>query len=214
MNEEISKILQMVESGKINAEEAERLIRALNDAPKSAAAEPEEEAHTFPSPFRDLQDLFRFFGDAQNRAVRRQNRWLFWRHYRHARGEREARTKRAETMDMAARVRFVLLERVLTDSHDFDGDSRLDDLLNVLRWCCERTNSIAWENLQFGLEDEFGLDIPMDDLKSCETVQSLIEYVTVRQPAPAETAAEPEENSAPRKAKSPKAGPAAPQPAG
>src|SRR5262249_41572208 len=150
---------------------------ALSDAPKTAAPEPEEEIHGFPNPFRDLQELFRFITDAQNRALRRQHRWLFWRHYKHSRTEREARAQRAESMDAEARIRFVLVERVLTDKQDFDNSARLEDLLNVTRWCCERTNSIAWENLQFGLEDEFGLDIPMDDLKSCETVQSLIDYI-------------------------------------
>jgi len=216
MNEEISKILQMVESGKINAEEAERLIRALSDAPKSGQAppEPEPDVHTFPNPFRDLQELFRFIGDAQNRALRRQHRWLFWRHYKHSRSEREARAKRAETMDTASRIRFVLLERALIDKQDFDGGARLEDLLDVSRWCCERTNAIAWENLQYGLEDEFGLDIPMDDLKTCETVQSLVDYVESRAAAPQASKSESGDGSAAKKPKSPKTGPAAPQPAG
>src|SRR5258708_33196129 len=113
MNEEISKILQMLEAGKINAEEAERLIHALNDSAKPAGAPPEPETPSFPNPFRDLQELFRVFSDAQNRAARRQHRWLYWRHYKHARGEREASEKRAATMDNAGRIRFVLTERAL-----------------------------------------------------------------------------------------------------
>src|SRR5258708_24032319 len=130
MNEEISKILQMLEAGKINAEEAERLIRALKDSANPSGAPPEPETHTFPKPFRDLQELFRVFSDSQNRATRRQHRWLYWRHYKHARSEREAREKRAETMDNAERIRFILTDRVLVEKQDFDNTASLSDLLN------------------------------------------------------------------------------------
>ena len=217
MNEEISKILQMLEAGKINAEEAERLIRALSDAPKSPAEDPGPELHTFPNPFRDLQELFRVFSTAQDRAVRRQHRWLYWRHYKHARCEQEARAKRAETMDTAARIRYILTDRVLVEKSDFDENSNLNDLLSVSRWCCERTNNIAWDNLRYGLEDEFGLEIAMEDLRACETVQGVIDYVTARVPAPTlnPQPSEPAESEpVPRKAKAPRTGPVSPQPAG
>jgi hypothetical protein len=218
MNVEISKILQMLEAGKINAEEAERLIRAMNDAAKPIGGAPEPETQAFPNPFRDLQELFRVFSDAQNRAARRQHRWLYWRHYKHARSEREAREKRAETMDNISRIRFILTDRILVEKQDFDSSANLSDLLSVSRWCCERTNTIAWENLQFGLEDEFGLDIPMDDLRGCQTVQALEEYIGTRSPStvaqPSSTDSTADENTpASRKPKSPKTGATAPEPA-
>src|SRR5690242_12243652 len=104
MNEEISRILQMLEAGKINAGEAERLIRALGDV--TGASGGGESSHVEetsrpagPNPFRDLQEIFRMFGDAQARAARRQCRWAHWRHFKWQRHQEEARRKRAETMD-------------------------------------------------------------------------------------------------------------------
>jgi hypothetical protein len=219
MNEEITKILQMLEAGKINAAEAERLIDALKDASTSKSPDAESESQTFPNPFRDLQELLKVFTDAQGRAMRRQNRWLYWRHYKHARSEFEARAKRAETMDTEARVRYILTERVLVDKRDFDAGASLNDLLNVSRWCCERTNSIAWDNLRYGLEDEFSLELSMEDLKACETVQALVDFVAARVPAPViktapvESTADEGEPVA-RRPKTSRHGPAAPQPAG
>jgi hypothetical protein len=218
MNEEISRILQMLEAGKINAEEAERLIRALNETSTQHSDAPEKERESFPNPFRDLQELFRFFSDAQGRALRRQNRWLYWRHYKFARDEAAARTARAETLDTEARIRFILTDRVLVDKHDFEGAANLNDLMNVSRWCCERTNSIAWDNLRYGLEDEFALEISMEDLHGCETVQALLDYISAKVPASAVHAASEDPTAAegepvPRRPKAPKSGPAAPQPA-
>ena len=215
MNEEISKILQMLEGGKINAEETERLIKARNVTPNAASPEPEKEAQPFPNPFRDLQELFRFLSDAQGRAMRRQNRWLYWRHYKHARSEAEARAARAETLNTEERIRFILTDRVLVDRHDFGPDTPLNELLNVSRWCCEKTNGIAWENLQYGLEDEFGLEMSVEDLQGCETFQALVDFIVARVPvsAAAETTETAQVEPSARKSKSPKTGPAAPQPA-
>jgi len=200
MNEEVSRILQMLEAGKINAGEAERLIRALGDAgsgPRAEEAASSEESvrPVCLNPFRDLQELFRIAGEMQARAVRRQSRWAHWRHYRWTRQEAEARGKRAETMDTAERVRFVLTDRVVVDRQDFDGNTPLSDLIHASQSGWERPRRIAWDNLRYGLEDEFQIEIPADDVDKWDTVQAIVGYVGGRVGGAHTSAAKPEESA-------------------
>src|SRR5262245_57444569 len=113
MNEEIAKILEMLEAGKIDAAEAEKLIRTINEAKAESHARP-----ICPNPFRDIEDLFRIFGRAARQAARRRSRWAVWRFYSFLHWQEEARRERARTMSTFERVAFVLRERALVDGND------------------------------------------------------------------------------------------------
>ena len=212
MNEEVSKILQMLEAGTINAGEAERLIRALGEAGSAPRAEetasPEESVRPVClNPFRDLQELFRIAGEVQARAVRRQSRWAHWRHFRWTRQEAEARSKRAETMDTAERVRFVLTDRVAVYLLEFGANAPPGELISSSLSGWERPRRIAWDNLRYGLEDEFQIEIPAEDVEKWETVQSIVEYVGGRIGEPMPTKQETPAKAKPGKGKTPSAQP-------
>lgn len=216
MNEEIARILQMLEAGKISAEEAERLIRAVNEggAPGSRAphggpgAEGAHEGAHF-EPFHNLKQLFRWLSEAQMRGMRRQIRWYWWRRYRCDRWEARQRGQRADTMSATDRVRFVLLERVQVDNRDPRPTESLTELLSGDSAGWERSAQTAWEVLRLALEDEFGIQIDATELKAVPTVQALVEYVEARVPpkpqgAPEAAAPEPPAPPAPPQGRAPR----------
>ena len=120
------------------------------------------------------------FGEAQARAARRQCRWAHWQHYQWAHRQEEARRKRAETMDTAQRVRFVLTDRVVVNKTEFDNSATLRDLIHGAPILWEKPRRIAWDNLRYGLEYEFGMEISTDDVEKWDTVQSVVDYVNGR----------------------------------
>src|SRR2546423_518112 len=196
MNEEISRILGLLEKGKINAEEAERLIRAVGEQGKPRTDEAASASATAGTagcadPLTELRRIFRRVGEAQMRASRRWGRWHWWRHYKLERHYTKKRRARAASMSTLDRVLFILRDRVLVDDPNLSAESSLKALLDMepIRW--DHRKQIPWELLRFALEDEFGIDVPAADLTELDTVQALIDYVNRR--APRSESAEAEE---------------------
>jgi len=187
MNEEISRILHLLEDGKISADEAERLLRAVRPeaqpsagpspqpAPEAAPEEPVDSC--CPAAFRDLEGIFTLLGAALRRAVRRQRRWTWWRWYQVHDWQEDARRRRDETASTWERVRFLLRERVVVDRDDFGPGTPLRDL---------GMGRIGRDILRWALEQEFQIQVPAADLETLATVQSVVDYVDRRlHPTPA-----------------------------
>lgn len=216
MNEEISRILQLLEEGKINAEEAEKLIRAIRETgakppetpPSEAttgAAREAEQATPRPDPFRDICELFSLLGKAIRRAARRRRRFWIWTVLHTLRTEEEARRRRAETKSVYERVRYVLKHIALVEEDSIEPGSRLREDLKMGRF--------SLDNLRLGLELEFRIDIPSGDLEGLTTVQAVVDYIHSRiaptappEPsAPSEPPAQPESPAQPAASEEPEA---------
>lgn len=208
MNEEIARILQMLEDGKIGAEEAEKLIRAVREsqaAPPPPPPPPKQETRFGEStedwwgfcanPFRDLEDLGRILRQTGRQIRRNRIRRYWWHHYRLNHWCEMRRRRREETMTTFERVRFVLLLAPVENDFIVQPDTNFHDLL--------RRDRIAWDNLRYGLQEEFLLDITMDKLDACRTVQDIVNLVESGQkaksapPVDTEATAPPAESDAP-----------------
>jgi hypothetical protein len=195
MNEEIGRILQMLESGKISAEEAERLIRASGEAgvPPSASppltdatAEEEARIHTgraiedfwdpfspFANPLPDIGDLSRTVRRIKGR-IRRHNTRRFWLSYfRLNRWYESRRKQRRDTMSAYERVRFVLLGAPPSGEFILQAQTDIHELLV--------NDDIAWSLFNLGLDEEFGFETTMDQLRAFRTVQDVVNYVEQQQ---------------------------------
>lgn len=168
MDEEISRILRLLEEGKIQAAEAERLIRALKEV---------HETEVRIEPFGELNAFFRGIARSMRRAARAQRRCRWWQFFRYLEWLEQARRGRAETLSIAERVRFVLRERVMVEQESLTPEARLHDLL---------PDRMARDNLRYGLQAEFHLEIDPGDLDHLETVRALEEYIS-RRLSPPET---------------------------
>jgi len=188
MNEEISRILRMLEEGKINAEEAERLIRALREA-ESPRAESHGRAAPEPNPCATFAETLREIGRVVREAQRRQRRsacrYAVWCRYGVRRRHEQERRRRAENWNTFRRVKHVLLFSAIVDDH-LKPEDRLRDLLD---------DQLAWDNLRFGLEEEFRIDVQPADLRALDTVQALMDYIDGRVQPASSAAAEPGESS-------------------
>lgn len=212
MNEEIGRILQLLESGKISADEAERLIKAIKEpGPGGTGQESADENYTDSAaevclnPFRDIEQLFKTITGFYRSGLKRQRRFEQWRWHEYHRGREEERRQRSESQSVQERIRYVLSDRVFVDP-----DASLEDLDEIGRGL-----------LRYELETEFGIEIPRDDLETVGTVDALVGYIegrTAPPPKPAATAkpATPKSASRPRpsRAKKPAAKPAKSPPAG
>jgi hypothetical protein len=194
MNEEIAKILQMLEAGTISADEAERLIRAVREEPGSSRAGGRPASDAPVEPFHSLKLLFRRLSEAQMRAARRQLRWMWHCRYRAASREARDRAHRIANMATAEQVRWLLLERVQVDDRDPRPESRLTDLLAPDPCDWDRSTRVPWDTLRLALEAEFGIAVDRNELQGLVTVQDLADYVEARVPprASAQAAASPE----------------------
>src|SRR5688572_8728125 len=174
MNEEIARILQLLEAGKINADEAERLIKAMREpvgatAGSARAGSPEDsftESVSQQNPFRDIEQLFKTVTRAYKSGLKKHRRFEEWRWHEFRRAKHEERRQRAESQSVGDRVRFVLTERAF-----IDPDSSLEEL-----------DEIARGLLRYELEEEFGMEIPRDDLETIGAIDALIAYIESRQP--------------------------------
>jgi acyl carrier protein len=160
MNEEISRILQLLEEHTITAGEAERLLLALHQAddgrPSAAPASRADTGHDNQAPA--AVRALRAFAQAQ----RRQFMWQLYRfHQTHA----EARSWRSRVMDPLGRVRFVLEHRVFVGTVGLDPSSRLREDL--------RLDAMALDVLRMALEIEFGMNLEPSALADLTTVQEV-----------------------------------------
>lgn len=69
------------------------------------------------------------------------------------------------------RVKRVFVEDMCLDADEITPQARLVDL---------DLDSLDWADLQLELEDEFGMEIPDDDLKTIFTVQDIVTYADSR----------------------------------
>src|SRR5579863_5863773 len=173
MHEEIARILRMLEEGKISAEEAERLIRVLREPEP-----PRPESHPRPTPEPDpfatfaarMREIVHACRTAQRRQRRAAHRYAIWCRYGIRRRHEQERRRRAEHWTPYRRVKHVLLFVAVVGDH-VKPESRLNDLLD---------DQLAWDNLRFGLEEEFHLEIPAADLAGLATVQAVADYIEAR----------------------------------
>jgi hypothetical protein len=188
MNEEIERILRMLDEGKINAADAERLIRAVRSeaAPQDAEwREWPDWSAPRPSPCIELKEKVRTVRRAVRAARDRQRRhavrYAVWcMHHLKRKSERDRR-KRSENRTTVDRVIYVLTASAVVATTPEAG-SLVKDLL--------QGDQFAWDNFYFGLEEEFRIDIPPRDLHDLITVQSVADYIDRRlaePPAPVAT---------------------------
>ena len=185
MNEEVSRIITLLEQGKISASEAEKLIKALNEIPSAASEarrEPEEEtgseARCCPNPFRDFQLIAQRISEAGARAARRHARFARWRYDEYRSAESQARAARAESMSPLERVQFVLRERVMVEKTQISPEDSIEELLDPLRRPFVHIAQIPSDNLRRGLEDEFGISITPEVAAAWKTVQDIVNHVS------------------------------------
>lgn len=167
MNEEISRILKMLEEGRITASEAESLIRAVREG--VAPPPPPGPPPPHPRPRGDLCDLFGAVARAINRAERRQRRYSVWSFLQQVRIRQEERRERMNRMSTAERVMYVFEEIVLPDAEEIRPQMRLREDLHL--------GAIARDNLRFGLEAEFDNCIPIGEALDWKTVQDVMDYI-------------------------------------
>ena len=188
MNEEIERILRMLEEGKISAAEAERLIRAVrSEGNKPEWGEWAAWTAPRPSPCVELREkvrtVRRAVRAARDRQQRHATRYAVWcMHHLKRKSERERR-KRSQRRTTVERVIYVLTASAVVAAIP-RPDSLVKDLL--------QGDQFAWDNFYFGLEEEFRIDIPPRDLHDLITVQSVADYVDRRLAELAPTSAEPE----------------------
>jgi acyl carrier protein len=171
MNEEISRILKILEEGKITAAEAELLIRALKEG---GTPPPPPPPGTPPPPHRprpraEICDIVSAITRAIGRAERRQRRYRIWSFLQQVRVRQEERQERRNRMSVAERVLYVFEEIVLPDVDEIKPEMRLREDLHL--------GAIARDNLRFGLEAEFDIRIAAGEALGWKTVQEVMDYV-------------------------------------
>jgi len=202
MNEKISRILDMLEKGTITADEAERLIRAssVEEAAgfrsEAAAAPPKhkpdstEEERTrqdrrgfedvwdpfspFCDPFPGVTDVTRVFRRLRDQIARYHMRRYWWNYFRLNRWYERRRAHRRETLSVYERVRFVLLGAPPTSGFIVQPQTIIAELLERDR--------IAWDLFRFGLEEEFGIQLTLEQTKAFLTVQDVVDFIESHQP--------------------------------
>lgn len=174
-NEEVSRILRMLEEGKISADEAERLIRSLKDT--AAESEPSEKRWKCTGTGEPADFLCRIVR-AFKAGARRQRRFTWWRYYWFAQRLADARKQRRSELTIEARVRHLFTQRGLADPDDLSLETRLADL---------SFDDVARDVLRFSLEDEFELAVSAEQLSDLSTVGDIVGWIAGQTPEPAVT---------------------------
>ena len=220
MNEEISRILDLLEKGTVTADEAQRLIQAarLTDATPSpngiasevpprlhgGSAEEEADGHAdravddlwdpfspFSNPLPDLGDFSRAFRRLRNRIRRHHVRRYWWNYHRLNRWYEHRRSQRRATMSVYERVRFVILAAPAHTDFVVQPQTDIHELLERDR--------IGWDLFRLGLEEEFGIELTIEQSHAFRTVQDVVDYVekVIAAPAGPTGGQPPDESSAP-----------------
>jgi acyl carrier protein len=184
MNEEISRILRMLEDGKIGAEEAERLLRALKEA---ATAGPE------PAARKDVPDILQAICKAIKGAGRRQRCIAWWRYYWALRRNAEEKRRRSAEMTVAGRINYLFEACGLADPKDLAAGVALDEKAGFDR--------VSRQVLRYALEDEFGVEATADEVLGLGTVAEVVAFVEGRLAPPPSGGEQPAEPAAGEEAK-------------
>lgn len=181
MNDEISRILKLLEDGKVTADEAERLIRTITQSQEAGTERTRRSEGDACEPgavWRALRGTLRAVARAQRRSA-------WWQYFWTTRRAAEARRKRAAEMTVGQRVEFLLVECGLADRDDLSPAAKLDGDLGCS--CMSR------QLLRYALEDEFGITITNDEANGFATVADVVACVEERvgaQPSPEPEAAD------------------------
>jgi len=200
MNEEIGRVLDLLEAGKIGADEAERLIRAVCEAARPGGARQRDRSVARD----DLRAACRWIGKRCREMARTRHTVRWWHHFAHRRYREEERARRASRLSACERVTYVLDAYLLRDSAP--REARLREDLGL--------RGLEWELLRYALEDEFRLEIFPGDLKACVTVADIVALVGSSHNAaePAAEATSPQEATPPEGEPSAEGGGAPPVP--
>ncbi|HSV74053.1 MAG TPA: hypothetical protein VLH79_09870 [Chthonomonadales bacterium] len=169
MNEEITRVLDLLEEGKIAADEAERLIRAVCEARLSGARERRAER---PAAHDDLRAACRWIRMRCRQMARTRHTVRWWRHFADLRCREDERARRARHMPAAERVAYVLDAYLLRGGPP--PDARLREDLGL--------SGMEWELLRYAMEHEFGVGLLPGDLRACVTVADLVALVSPTPP--------------------------------
>mgnify|MGYP005854830857 CR=1 FL=1 len=169
MKEEVGRILGMLEDGKINAQEAEKLIRALCDTASDRTA-PGDRRHSEEP--RQCTDILKSISRALKAAARRQRRMSCLQYYWACQRRAEARSRRAATMSTSERVERLFVECGLGDPGGVPPTASLDEDLHF--------DDLARQVLRYALEDEFGLTVTADEALGMAAVADVVAFVERR----------------------------------
>lgn len=167
MHEEISRILGMLEEGKVSAEEAERLIVAVREREGGGRRAPHR-----PDAAREIQEALRCFAKGIRQVARQQRRFAMWRFYEYLRWQEQQRREREAGMSVGERVRFLLRERVFADPEAIGSEARLVEDL--------RLGPLGRPLLRMSLENEFHMRIADTSFRELATVGDVERYVAER----------------------------------
>jgi hypothetical protein len=165
MKDELARILGLLEDGKIDAAEAERLIRAISDSGHARRCDFREQGQRARD---DLRAAIREIAETLRQADRKRRRYIVWRSHLRRRACSSRREARREEPALD-RLRAVLRENAVCDTVA-EPSARLADMLNG--------DPFGWSNLRFGLELEFGRAFTQSELEACETVAALASMIT------------------------------------
>lgn len=181
MNEEISRILKLLEDGKISANEAERLLRLVMQGPGSGTSSAKRWECCTGEPgavWRGIRRALRSMARAQRRSA-------WWQYFWTVRQAAEGRRKRAAEMTIAERVQHIFVACGLADKENLSSEATLEGDLGF--------SAITRQLLRFALEDEFGIAVTDDDVARFVTLADVVAFVerhTVTPPAAEPPAAE------------------------
>jgi len=179
MNEEVSRILKMLEDGKISAEAAERLIRALKETGEAEAAGRTRQwtgtgTQEAPDVLRKLIRSFRV-------ACRRQRRMTWLRYYKYAENLANQRRQRRGQVPIAERLGLLFSRHGLADLEELRAEATLEDLY---------FDAVARELLRYALQEEFEVSISAEEVEAFRTYGDVIRWVEEHVSAGADAAEE------------------------
>lgn len=183
MNEEISRILKLLEDGKITADAAERLIRAVRDRSGNGTSE-----HRWSTAGRtEPPDILRGLVRSLKAAGRRHRRLTWWRFYRFQEQMAACRRRRADEMTPRARVEYLFTHRGLAEPDELRPEVSLSDL---------GLDQVGKDVLRWALQDEFGVELAPEVFGSLTTYGAVVawaESLTTPPTAPDAAASAPSE---------------------
>jgi acyl carrier protein len=203
MNEEVSRILKMLEDGKISAEAAERLIRALKE---TGGAEGGGRTRQWTcTGTQEAPDVLRKLIKSFRVACRRQRRTTWLRYYRYAEYLANQRRQRRGQVPIAERLGLLFSRHGLADPEELTPHATLEDL---------HFDAAARELLRYALREEFEVSISAEEVEAFRTYGDVIrwveEHATAAAPAPESAHADTPAAEAAQSAASPESSPVAP----
>lgn len=169
-NDEIDRILKLLEDGKITPKEAEGLIRAIRKGTQVAGEAPKTRKWACGGT-GEGPDLIRSVLNGLKAAARRQRRLAWWRYYRFADQLRTLRHDRRRRLSPEDRLRHLFADRGLADPDELKPEAKLADL---------GFDVVAWEVLRHALEEEFETALADETVRSFTTYGNVLAWVSAQ----------------------------------